>query len=149
MRDDIPDGSVLHELNKSQTVYQLAKIFNCHHQSIQSRIRSAGYEPILVNDKRTGNQNRLPDSESLAILYQTMTSEKIAEMFGVTTGAIAHKFKRSGVDHGHHRPGPRKKKLPSVDELESEIAAGASRRQLARKYGVSLPTILRRLKQVT
>lgn len=91
------------------------------------------------------------DRATLLDLYKRNSAGQIAELYGVTPGAVQYRLKSFGIKAMEtglkHSPGPKPKFNPDPDEL-AELYKRMSMREIAVHYGVGETVVFHRVKQL-
>ena len=143
--DDLPSAAQLHEENKSQSLYALAKKYGSHHQQIRRRIENGGFVVIERGGTRRTHQGRLPGD--IRDEYESgATAKEIAAKYSVTEIAVRKKLSSLGTKkRGKVGQTPFKPQIANADSLATEYNDGQTIQQLADKYGVNVNAIRYRL----
>lgn len=92
---------------------------------------------------------RLIDRATLLDLYRRNSAGQIAELYGVTTGAVQYRLKSFGIKAMEtglkHSPGPKPKFNPDPDEFAA-LYKRMSMKQVAAHYGVGETVVFHKVK---
>ena len=137
----LPIEEIISYFQSGMTTYQLGEKYGVTFSTIRERLKKNG---VKLRPPRNMKRIDLPVEEIISYYESGMTLTKIAEKYGVSYKTILARLRENGVKIRPPRS-MRRIDLP-MEEIISEYQSGSSALKLAEKYGVSINTILYRLR---
>jgi uncharacterized protein (DUF433 family) len=138
----LPIEEIISYYQSGMTTYQLGEKYGVTFSTIRDRLKKNG---VKLRPPRNMKRIDLPVEEIISYYESGMTLTKIADKYGVSYKTIIARLRENGVKI---RPSRSMKRIElPVEEIISEYESGSSALKLADKYGVSINTILYRLRE--
>lgn len=119
-----------------------AKILNISTSTFGSKLNKAGV--TRVGSGYNPNTKSV-SKKLLAHYYKTLKVSQICSILSISESTLRNWLKKEGIKGDNRKLGRKTKSLP-IEDIKNQLDSGISPKDLCKKYQISYPTLLKKLK---